>query len=83
VVFGFFMFPSGTERGDLDDDFGEDHVGQPETAPDQPAVMEKTANPIGMRVCDGIKILGAAVEEQIAHTATSQVRNVTAGLQPV
>ncbi len=63
----------GAEGGDFDDLAAEDHVGQAEPASDQAAVAEQLLDLFGRGVGSHVEILGAAIDQQIAHGAADKV----------
>ena len=59
------------------------HVGQPEPAPDDPAVAEELLDLIGMGRRPDVEILRDPAEQEVADTSADQVRQEIRLVQPV
>ena len=70
------------ERGHLDRLVAELHVGQAETAADDPAVPEELLDLVRMRRRADVEVLRPSTEQQVAHAATDEVGRVVGLVQP-
>ena len=58
-------------------------MGQPEAAPDDPAVPEEFLDLVRMRVRADVEVLRPPTEQQVAHTAAHQVGAVAGVMEPI
>src|SRR6185503_16593585 len=65
-----------SKRRDLDRLVSELDVGQPEPAPDDPAVPEQALDLVRVGVRTDVEIFGMPAEEQVANAAAYEISNV-------
>ena len=71
------------ESGNLHDLIAEADMGEPETAPDQPAVAEQLSYLLGRSVRHYVKVLWFPSQQQIAHATPDQVAGIAGIFQAV
>ena len=75
----FFLFELArvrAERRGLDDLRAVEDVGEPEAAPDDPAVPEQALDLVRRRARDDVEVFGFETEEEITHATTDEVGEV-------
>src|SRR5262249_44615762 len=63
----------GAKRGGLDDLRAEEHVSEPEPAPDDARISERRLDLVGRSRRGDVEVLGRSSDEEVANTAADKV----------